>query len=209
MTTYQRGDEETSPVVEASDTDQTLEQLAEQLGERPGVLTAKLDITKVLEQMDQVVLVNLRIEGPRRFAKKITPQDLGLSLVQDKKKVGGVLSDEASEVLENFFHLGSLSLLPSRKHIDKLLEKLPKELTEEERKKERDKYVSHEELKSLERSARYCLDRYSLKSHWGAFVPVTAYQKWKEENALYEKEFVKLRDRLVENYDLIVKETLK
>src|SRR5690348_3720320 len=103
MTTYQRGEEETSPVVETdvtTDTDQAREQIAQQIGERPGVITARLDVTKVLEQMQQGILVTLHIEGPRRFWKKITPQDLGLSI---SEKFVGVLSDDANKVLTDYF----------------------------------------------------------------------------------------------------------
>src|SRR5213076_1640465 len=112
--------------------------------------------------------------------------DLGLAEENDQ-----LLSEEASSVLHTYFRLGRLSLLPSKKQISSLPED------------EQEKFVTEQELATIDRSAGYCFERYAVKSHWGWFVPVTLYEKWKEENATYEAEFLELKERLLANYDAI------
>src|SRR6266852_3121471 len=58
-------------------------------------------------------------------------------------------SEAASQVLNDYFQLGQRSLLP-KSYQDK--------------------------LQTAESNARYCLAKYSFKSHWGAFIPRTTYQ---------------------------------
>jgi translation initiation factor 2 beta subunit (eIF-2beta)/eIF-5 len=88
-------------------------------------------------------------------------------------------SEEALRVLTDYFHFGRRSLLP-REWQDRLA--------------------------NVENNARYCLKKHSLKSHWGAFIPVREYARWKEENAEHETNFWKLREELLEHYDAICEE---
>jgi translation initiation factor 2 beta subunit (eIF-2beta)/eIF-5 len=90
-------------------------------------------------------------------------------------------SEEALRVITDYFQLGRRSLLP-REWQDRLA--------------------------NVENNARYCLKKHSLKSHWGAFIPVREYQRWKEENAEHEASFWKLREELLEHYDAICEEVL-
>lgn len=90
-------------------------------------------------------------------------------------------SSEAMRVIGDYFQLGRRSLLPK---------------------------AWQDRLSNVENAARYCLKRHSLKSHWGAFVPVREYQAWKEENAEIEKEFWKIREELLVQYGTIKEEVL-
>jgi hypothetical protein len=90
-------------------------------------------------------------------------------------------SEEALRVITDYFHLGRRSLLP-REWQDRLA--------------------------NVENNARYCLKKHSLKSHWGAFIPIREYQRWKEENAEHEASFWKLREELLEHYDAICEQVL-
>ena len=90
-------------------------------------------------------------------------------------------SEEALRVLTDYFQLGRRSLLP-REWQDRLA--------------------------NVENNARYCLKKHSLKSHWGAFIPVREYARWKEENAEHEASFWKLREELLVSYDAICEEVL-
>ncbi len=90
-------------------------------------------------------------------------------------------SEEALRVLTDYFQLGRRSLLP-REWQDRLA--------------------------NVENNARYCLKKHSLKSHWGAFIPVREYARWKEENAEHEASFWKLREELLASYDAICEEVL-
>ncbi|HEU5375559.1 MAG TPA: hypothetical protein VFV38_08985 [Ktedonobacteraceae bacterium] len=96
---------------------------------------------------------------------------------------GGELatSSKAMKVIGDYFQLGRRSLLPK---------------------------TWQERLNNVENSARYCLKRHSLKSHWGAFVPVREYQAWKEENAEIEQEFWQIRVDLLAQYDTIKEEVV-
>jgi len=91
-------------------------------------------------------------------------------------------SEEALRVITDYFHLGRRSLLP-REWQDRLA--------------------------NVENNARYCLKKHSLKSHWGAFIPVREYTAWKTENAEHEASFWKLREELLEHYDAICEEVLE
>ncbi len=90
-------------------------------------------------------------------------------------------SEEAMRVLLDYFQFGRRSLLPK---------------------------VWQDKLQNSENSARYCLKRHSLKSHWGAFVPVREYQDWKEENAKQEQEFWNIQKELLAQYDTVCEEVL-
>ena len=90
-------------------------------------------------------------------------------------------SEEALRVITDYFRLGRRSLLP-REWQDRLA--------------------------NAENSARYSLKRHSLKSHWGAFIPLREYKAWKAENAEHEASFWKLREELLASYDAICEEVL-
>ncbi len=90
-------------------------------------------------------------------------------------------SEEALRVITDYFHLGRRSLLP-REWQDRLA--------------------------NVENNARYCLKKHSLKSHWGAFIPIREYSAWKTENAEHEASFWKLREELLEHYDALCEEVL-
>lgn len=61
-----------------------------------------------------------------------------------------------------------------------------------------------EKISSVEVRARKNLKEYSYESPWGRFVPLTAYERWKENNEKMQEEFFKIRDEIVDNYDEIV-----
>jgi len=90
-------------------------------------------------------------------------------------------SEEVLCVLTDYFQFGRRSLLP-REWQDRLA--------------------------NVENNARNCLKRHSLKSHWGAFIPIREYKAWKAENAEHEANFWKLREELLANYDAIAEEVL-
>src|SRR5947209_4173775 len=119
------------------------EQIASQIGEDASKISVLKDSASILSRMQEGVIISLHVAGTRRFWKKLTLADLGLAVEDDPY---GILSEEASTVLENYFQLGRLSLLPSKKQI----EALP--TTEQE------KFVTQEELATIERKARYCLE---------------------------------------------------
>lgn len=90
-------------------------------------------------------------------------------------------SEEAMRVIGDYFQLGRRSLLPKQ---------------------------WQDRLSNVENAARYTLKKHSLKSHWGAFVPVREYQDWKAENAKLEREFWEIRKDLVAQYETIKEEVL-
>jgi hypothetical protein len=90
-------------------------------------------------------------------------------------------SEGALRVISAYFQFGRRSLLPRR---------------------------WQDRLANIENSARYCLKRHSLKSHWGAFIPLREYERWKKENAEHKAAFWKLRDEILANYDAICEEVL-
>src|SRR6266496_4320201 len=90
-------------------------------------------------------------------------------------------SEAANKVLNDYFRLGRRSFLP-KEYQDK--------------------------LNLVETSARQCIARYAFKSHWGAFVPLTLYPEWKKANAEVEKEFWKVRDEIVANYEAITEQVM-
>jgi len=81
------------------------------------------------------------------------------------------------ETLKNYFQLGRRSLIP-------------KEL--------------QDSLNRAEANARYTLESCSTNSHWGHFVPVTRYARWKAANEAAKEKFFEARDRVVREYaDLV------
>ena len=143
----------------------TVEQMARKLGEDPTSFTQRPDAVRVLEMMEEGVIITLTIRRPR-FQSKLTAQDVGLD--------DHIISEAARDVLHEYFYLGKLSVLPKEYQAG---------------------------LNSVESAARQCVARYSVKSHWGAFVPITNYEKWKAENAKHEMAFEELRDKILDDYD--------
>lgn len=92
------------------------------------------------------------------------------------------LSPAAQTVLKDYFRLGKRSLLPKS---------------------------LQDELNSVESNARHTLERFAFKSHWGYFVPATAYAKWKEANAAWQSKFLALRDRVAAEYDKLMEEVVE
>lgn len=64
-------------------------------------------------------------------------------------------------------------------------------------------------LDSLESKARANLDRYSFKTFWGNFVPVTGYQQWKEVNEELREEYLSLAREIRDKYDQEVSKLLQ
>ena len=61
-----------------------------------------------------------------------------------------------------------------------------------------------EKISSIEVRARKNLKEYSYESPWGRFVPLTAYDKWKDNNEKLQEEFFTIRDEIVRDYDVII-----
>jgi hypothetical protein len=106
---------------------------------------------------------------------------LSLEDVGLKIKEDLATSEEALRVISDYFHFGRRSLLPR---------------------------TWQDRLANIENSARYCLKRHSLKSHWGAFIPLREYERWKKENAEHKTAFWNLCDEILANYDTIYEEVL-
>lgn len=60
-----------------------------------------------------------------------------------------------------------------------------------------------------ERRGRALLEECSFKTDQGRFVPVTAFLRWEQENALIHEEYLRLRDDLLERYDEIREQVLR
>ena len=54
-------------------------------------------------------------------------------------------------------------------------------------------------LENIEKRARYALEENSFKCFWGRFVPVTAWNRWRDENEEYQKQFYAIRDEVISN----------
>lgn len=65
------------------------------------------------------------------------------------------------------------------------------------------------ELDAIESAARKWLEKKSFRTHWGFFVPVTAYEEWKEENETHITRYFEARDDLVRDYDEIIKQVVR
>ncbi len=184
---------------------QYVAEMERQVGEEAGTLHVEKDVMAFLEHMQEGVIVQLHIEGPRRFRTRIELEDIGLAPREEKGKKSekSALSDKALRLLENYAQLGSLFLLPRSDQLDDLANN--GKLSDEQR----SQLVTYDELVSLERRARYNLERFSLETQWGAFVPVTAYEAWKKANEEYETLFNKHKEKLIANYDTIIEHVLE
>lgn len=62
---------------------------------------------------------------------------------------------------------------------------------------------------NIEQNARNLLEKYSLKTYWGRFVPATAFATWKAENDRVKHEYYALRDEIGHRYKELVETVLK
>jgi len=54
-------------------------------------------------------------------------------------------------------------------------------------------------LENIEKRARYALEENSFKCFWGRFVPVTAWNRWRDENEEIKGQFYNIRDEVISN----------
>ncbi len=64
------------------------------------------------------------------------------------------------------------------------------------------------ELDAIESAARKWLEKKAFRTHWGFFIPATAYPEWKEKNEEYRERYFAARDDLLRNYDQIIQDVL-
>ncbi|MEM3486031.1 MAG: hypothetical protein QXI12_10475 [Candidatus Methanomethyliaceae archaeon] len=62
---------------------------------------------------------------------------------------------------------------------------------------------------NIEQNARALLERHSLKTYWGRFVPATAFAAWKAENDRAKAEYFALRDEIGRRYEELVETVLR
>jgi hypothetical protein len=65
------------------------------------------------------------------------------------------------------------------------------------------------ELDSIDSAARKWLEKKAFRTYWGFFVPITAYEEWKQGNEEQKERYFAARDRLVEEYDQVIDELLR
>ena len=66
-----------------------------------------------------------------------------------------------------------------------------------------------ERISSIEVRSRKNLKELSYESPWGRFVPLTAYDQWKEGNEKLQEDFFDIRDEIVRDYSKIVERVKK
>ena len=54
-------------------------------------------------------------------------------------------------------------------------------------------------LENIEKRARYALEENSFRCFWGRFVPVTAWNRWRDENETIKGQFYSIRDEVISN----------
>jgi hypothetical protein len=54
-------------------------------------------------------------------------------------------------------------------------------------------------LENIEKRARYALEENSFKCFWGRFVPITAWNRWRDENESIKSQFYSIRDEVISN----------
>lgn len=64
------------------------------------------------------------------------------------------------------------------------------------------------ELDSIDSAARQNVERFGFKTHWGTFIPATAYADWKASDAEYQARYFAVRDQIVAFYDDIMSKQL-
>jgi hypothetical protein len=149
------------------------EELAQEIDIEPSQLQRRLDVAQVLHGMRRGVLVELTIVRPR-FTVAIAKKKQSTIDMPGLEKLGLVLSEEAQRVLYDYFSLGRHSLLPRQ---------------------------WQEDLNVAETAARRCLAEHSIRTHWGAFVPASAYKRWHDANEMYQERFLALKERILAEYD--------
>lgn len=149
------------------------ETIAAEIEVEPSQLQRRLDVAQVLGSMRRGVLVELTIMRPR-FTAAIVKKKKSVVEVEGLEKLGIALSEEAEHVVYDYFTLGRHSLLPRS---------------------------WQESLNVAETAARRCLSEHSIKTHWGAFVPASAYKRWHDANEEYKKRFLALKKDIVDGYD--------
>lgn len=87
------------------------------------------------------------------------------------------LTAQAGDLVDDLLKLGSKQLLPSP---------LLRQLT------------------ATESAGRKTLARFGIPTHWGAFVPATAFQAWRAADQEHMTRYFDLRDRIVADYETIV-----
>lgn len=152
--------------------------MAQQIAEETTRLRKRQDVTQILERMTDGVVVTLHISRPR-FTASVAPKRGGTAF--GLEKLGITNSQEAQKVVKEYFSLGRHSLLPTE------LQK---------------------ELAAIENTARACLDRYALKTHWGYFIPTTNYGPWKAENEKHEQKFHEKKQYVLDHYEEIMEQVL-
>jgi hypothetical protein len=63
--------------------------------------------------------------------------------------------------------------------------------------------LPRDELRALDNAdstARKWLEKNAFRTHWGFFVPVTAYAEWKAKNEEFRREYLAIRDRMTANF---------
>lgn len=60
------------------------------------------------------------------------------------------------------------------------------------------------ELDSIDSAARKCVERHGFETYWGIFIPASAFQSWKAEDARYAERYLAVRDKIVEDWDTIL-----
>jgi len=59
-------------------------------------------------------------------------------------------------------------------------------------------------LENIEKRARYVLEENSFRCFWGRFVPVTAWDRWRDENNEIKGQFYAIRDEVISNLPVSV-----
>jgi hypothetical protein len=175
----------TQPVLSSHEEDTTvgtveeaMSAMAQQIAEEPTRLRKRQDVTQILERMTDGVVVTMHIARPR-FTISVAPKrgEVGFGL----EKLGITNSEEAQQVVKEYFSLGRHSLLPTD------LQK---------------------ELANIENSARACLDRYAFKTHWGYFIPTKNYAAWKEKDEGFQEQFEQKKQYVLDHYEEIMDQVL-
>lgn len=149
------------------------ETIAAEIEVEPSQIQRRLDVAQVLGSMRRGVLVELTITRPR-FTVAIAKKKQSVIEISGLEKLGIILSEEAQRVVYDYFSLGRHSLLPRK---------------------------WQEDLNVAETAARRCLSEHSVRTHWGAFVPASAYKRWHDANETYKERFMALKGRIVDQYD--------
>lgn len=184
QSTSSGSDTSAQPVIDTAEgsvagtVDEAIDAMAQQIAEEPARLRKRQDVTQILERMTDGVVVNLHVSRPR-FTASVAPKRGGVGF--GLEKLGITNGQEAQKVVREYFSLGRHSLLPTE------LQK---------------------ELAAIENTARACLDRYALKTHWGYFIPTNNYITWKTENAKHEQKFHEKKQYVLDHYGEIIEQVL-